>query len=315
MGERSDTVMVMRVDPANRRAAVLSFPRDLWVQIANSGRKSRINSAYVKDDPRNLIATIVLNFQVGIDHFIQVDFCAFKRLVEAVDGVSVPFTFAARDGNTGLNVPQAGCFKFDGDHALAYVRSRHYEYLDDDGRWKEDPASDLGRISRQQDFIRRALDAALAKGVYNPSVARGVIDIATQSIVVDEGLTPAKMLEFFGVLRDFDPGTISTYQIEATPQNISGNAVLVPQLEGKNMQSILRIFQGIAPLASAPEQVFETTTTSVAGGETTDPSASTSTSTSTSSPATTVPSVTSTTVFVEGPDENVKGIVPPDTRC
>jgi LCP family protein required for cell wall assembly len=316
MGERSDTVMVMRVDPANKRAAVLSFPRDLWVQIANSGRKSRINSAYVKDDPRNLIATIVLNFQVGIDHFIQVDFCAFKRLVEAVDGVSVPFTFPARDENTGLNVPEPGCFRFDGDHALAYVRSRHYEYLDEEGEWKEDPASDLGRISRQQDFIRRTLDAALAKGVYNPSVARGVIDIATQSIVVDEGLTASKMLEFFGVLRDFDPGSISTYQIEATPQNISGNAVLVPRLDGENMQSILHIFQGIAPLASAPEQVFETTTTTTGPGDTDDTTDPTSDSTTTVvTSTTTIPGVTSSTVFVEGPDENVKGIVPPDTPC
>jgi hypothetical protein len=70
--------MVMRIDPANTRAAILSFPRDLWVEIAGSGRSSRLNSAYVKDDPRKLIETILLNFQVGIDHFVQVDFCAFN---------------------------------------------------------------------------------------------------------------------------------------------------------------------------------------------------------------------------------------------
>ena len=327
MGERSDTVMVMRVDPANKRAAVLSFPRDLWVQIADTGRKSRINSAYVKDDPTKLIRTIVENFGVGIDHFIQVDFCAFKQLVEAVGGVEVPFDFAARDENTGLNVPEtavAGCFAFDGDHALAYVRSRHYEYLNEDGEWKEDPASDLGRISRQQDFIRRALDAALEKGVYNPSVARGLIDIATQSIVVDKKLTPQKMLEFFGVLRDFQPGTIRTYQIEAVGQMISGNDVLVPRLEGENMRAILHIFQGIAPLAAAPEQVFESTTTTTRPGHgTTDTTDTTDTSdtsdrTSTSAPVTSTTTVgaATTTVFSdEGPEENVKGIVPPDRPC
>jgi hypothetical protein len=69
------------------------------------------------------------------------------------------------------------------------------------------------------------------------------------------------MLEFFGVLRDFQPGTIRTYQIEAESKNVSGNSVLIPRLQGENMQSILRIFQGIAPLAGAPEQVFETTAT------------------------------------------------------
>jgi LCP family protein required for cell wall assembly len=310
LGERSDTVMVMRVDPANKRAAILSFPRDLWVQIYGRN-KNRINSAYVKDDPGRLILTIRDNFSIGIDHFIQVDFCAFKRLVDAVGGVSVPFDHPARDENTGLNVPTGGgaCFTFDGDHALAYVRSRHYEYQDESGKWKEDPASDLGRISRQQDFIRRALEAALDKGIYDPGVARGLIDIATQNIVKDDALTITKMFELFGVLRDFNPGAINTYQIEAKPQNISGNAVLIPQLKGENMQAILRIFQGIAPLAGAPEQVFATSTTVAAG----DADASTAAAPQAFAPGTTVAPTppTATAVIDGGPDQNVKGIVPP----
>ena len=104
MGERSDTIMVLRVDPDADRVAVLSFPRDLYVDIAGSGSKSRINSAYRRDDPQRLIDTIFENFGVPIDHYIQVDFCAFKTLVDAVGGVAVPFEFPARDENTGLNV-------------------------------------------------------------------------------------------------------------------------------------------------------------------------------------------------------------------
>jgi LCP family protein required for cell wall assembly len=305
-GERSDTVMVMRVDPANKRAAILSFPRDLWVMINGKNAKGRINSAYVKDDPTRLILTIGDNFRVGIDHFIQVDFCAFKTLVDAVGGVSVPFIYPARDKNTGLDVPAFGgaCFEFEGDHALAYVRSRYYQYQDADGKWKSDGTSDLGRISRQQDFIRRALDAALEKGIFNPDVARGLIEIATDFIVVDTKLTLDKMLEFFGVLRDFDPGAIHTYQIEAEGQTISNQSVLIPRIKGENMQAILRIFQGVAPLAGAPEQVFETTTT-VADDPTTTARPTTGTTT------TTVPTTT-TIVEDQGPDENVKGIVPPD---
>ena len=86
MGERSDTVMVMRVDPSTKRAAVLSFPRDLWVTIAGRNNKNRINDAYVRNDPTRLIETIALNFGVPIDHFIQIDFCAFKTIVDSVDG-------------------------------------------------------------------------------------------------------------------------------------------------------------------------------------------------------------------------------------
>ena len=117
-------------NPSTNQVAVLSFPRDLYVTV-DGGSKARINSAYRRDDPSRLQDTIFLNFRVPIDHYIQVDFCAFKRLVDAVGGVKVPFEYPARDPNTGLDVPASGgeCFEFDGDHALAYVRSRHYEYL------------------------------------------------------------------------------------------------------------------------------------------------------------------------------------------
>ena len=66
VGERSDTIMIFRVDPAAGRVAVLSFPRDLYVTIADSGNKSRINSAYRRDEPQRLINTIYQNFGVVV---------------------------------------------------------------------------------------------------------------------------------------------------------------------------------------------------------------------------------------------------------
>ncbi len=271
MGERSDTIMVLRVDPEADRVAVLSFPRDLYVDIAGSGSKSRINSAYRRDDPQRLIDTIYANFGVPIDHYIQVDFCAFKTLVDSVGGVAVPFEFLARDDNTGLNVTSTGCFTFDGEHALAYVRSRHYEYEDPpgSGNWQEDPSSDLGRISRQQDFIRRTLSSILDEGPLNPRVARGLIRAATEYVVTDRDLTAARMLEFAGVMNDVDPESILTYQIEASNRNVNGAAVLIPNTDGDNMQAILAMFRGETSLADAPTQVFDETTTTAPRGSTT----------------------------------------------
>ena len=314
MGERSDTIMIMRVDPSTKRAAVLSFPRDLWVKIAGRNSNNRINSAYVKNDPTRLLGTIYNNFGIEVDHFIQIDFCAFKTIVDGLGGVAVPFEYPARDKNTGLNVPVGGgqCFVFDGDHALAYVRSRHYQYQDANGKWKEDPVSDLGRVSRQQDFLRRVLSSALDKGVTDPDVARSLIKAAQENVVVDSGLTINKMLEFVGVLRNFDPGSIATYQIEATGANVGGNSVLIPKINGDNMQAILAIFKGEASLAAAPEQVFETTTTVASTTTVSGPTTTTRGSTTTS---------TTTTTVVEGPPvtdpaENTKGIVPArDVTC
>ena len=292
IGNRSDTIMIMRVDPSLRQAAVLSFPRDLWVKIPGKG-KGRINSAYIRNDYTLLAQTIYDNFGIVVDHYIQVDFCAFKRIVDAVGGVTVPFKTRILDKNVGIDIA-AGCHTFRGDEALAYARSRHLKWMDKDGKTHEDGTSDLGRISRQQDFLRRTLQAALDKGVFNPGVARALIESLQTDIVTEAGFTVNDMLKFAGVLHDVEPSGIRTYQIEASGMTVSGNAVLDPRIKGDNMVAILTIFRGQAPLAGAPEQAFETTTP-------------TSATTSTVVGSTVV--ATATTIE---PVQNVKGDILPD---
>lgn len=273
-GERSDTIVIWRVDPSTSRAAVLSLPRDLWVSIPDAGQ-SRINAAYRRNDPSLLISTINANFGIFIDHFIQVDFCAFKTLVNAVGGVQVPFDFPARDKRSGLNVPKPGCFEFDGDHALAYVRSRYYEYLPDgadpDDGWVQDWSSDLGRISRQQDFMRRMLARVVDKGTLNPSIARSLIEATTDYVVTDNELSPQKLLEFAGVLRNVRPDGIPNYQVTASEATISGNAVLLPELDNERMQEVLALFRGEIslrklPPSKAPRNADDTATTPATTG-------------------------------------------------
>ena len=274
-GERSDTIMIIRLDPATNRSAVLSFPRDLWVKIPGHGTQ-RINGAFSRDDPQLLIDTIKNEFDVSIDHYIQIDFCAFQRLVKGIGGVSVPLPYPVRDDSTGLEVLQPGCHKFDGDEALKYVRSRHFEYMDDKGKWHEDPSSDLGRIARQQDFLRRTLTAALKQNVLKPKIITSLYASYREDVVVDLGLTIDKMIEFVGVIRDVKAASIRTYQIEATGKIIHRSDVLIWHKNSENMQAILNIFRGLAPLAGAPEQQFEdtTTTSTIPHGTTTVPSSS-----------------------------------------
>jgi len=299
LGERSDTIMMWRVNPTTSQVAVLSFPRDLFVDIAGSSRKGRINEAYERDNPQKLIDTIFQNFGINTDHFVQVDFCAFRTLVDAVGGVAVPFDTPVRDPNTGLNVPVAGCFTFDGDHALAYVRSRKLQYIDANGEWKQDGTSDLGRISRQQDFLRRTVSRLLSKGAYNPEVAGGLIETSSEYIVTDPELTPGKMLEFAGVLSGVDPDEITTYQIDATARTIQGAAVLVPSIGGDNMQAILAVFRGQATLGDAPAQVIEPEVDGTVSEPTGDAPV-----------ATTPESATTTTLPSIQADQNEFGFVP-----
>lgn len=296
IGNRSDTIMVMRVDPITRQAAVLSFPRDLWIQIPGKG-KNRINSAYIKDDYSRLAATLYANFGITVDHYIQVDFCAFKRIVDAVDGVAVPFATPIKDANVGIDIKQAGCHTFGGDEALAYVRSRHLKWIDENGKAHEDRLSDFGRISRQQDFLRRVLQSALRKGITDPSIAQALIKSLQTEIVTESGFTVNDMMKFAGIMRDINPQAIAQYQVQASRLIVSGNDVL-QVVDNENMRAILAIFQGKAPLAGAPVQVTDTT------------SVPTTVKNPTTSAATTTTVETTTTAVA--PEEIVKGDILPD---
>jgi hypothetical protein len=136
------------------------------------------------------------------------------------------------------------------------------------------------------------------------------------------------------VLRNLDPDSISSYQIESEGAMISGQSVLIPRIKGDNMRAILAIFRGEAPLAGAPEQVFETTTTTsttststtsttVKPTATTKPGTTIAGATTTSTPRTTTTTSTTTTVApttlpatTVAPEENAKGVVPPrDYSC
>lgn len=268
MGERSDTIMIWRIDPGSSRAAILSLPRDLWVTRASTGGEGRINSEYSRNDPQNLVYTINDNFGIYIDHFIQVDFCAFKELVDAVGGVTVPFEFRTRDTHSGLNVEEPGCYTFTGDHALAYVRSRYYEILppgedaNDDDAWERDATSDRGRITRQQDFMRRLLNGVLDRGLLNPSVVRGLNRALTDYIVTDPDLTLQRIMEFAGVAENLDPNAIPTYQFVADDAEIGGQSVLLPAPDAEGMPEVLALFRGERSLERLPTSVPESPGTS-----------------------------------------------------
>ena len=265
-GERSDTIMIIRIDPSTKRAAILSFPRDLWVDIAGTTRQNRINSAFQSTDPNRLVATIKENFDVPVDHYVNINFCAFKEIVTAVDGVKVPFLYPTRDKKTGFNVTTPGCINFDGDTALAYVRSRSgYRYFDPTSQtWIEDPTGDLGRIKRQQDFLRRSMQRALDKGSKSLSVANNLLNAALKNVITDDQLSPRGMLTLAQAMRDLNTQSIATYTIDSYPKRIGEMSVLIPALKSEEMKNALAIFQGRAPLVvesatlrSGQKQKFE----------------------------------------------------------
>jgi LCP family protein required for cell wall assembly len=245
-GKRSDTILLVRIDPRAGTAKMLSFPRDLWVPIADNGQNERINSAYGRGR-QVLVDTIRKDFGVDVNNYIEVDFRGFKDLVSAIGGVPMYFDTAMRDSNSGLDITQPGCVTLDGDQALAFARSRHLEFKDARGRWQDDPTGDLGRITRQQIFVRTALHKALSVGlVTNPKTFFELLSAATNSVTIDQTLDRGDLNELRLRFQELNPDAIETYSLPVTDHMTNGGAAVL-LLQQAEAQPILDVFRGKDP--------------------------------------------------------------------
>ena len=204
VGRRSDTIMVLRREH-DGGASLLSLPRDLWVPIAGTDGSSKINAAY-NEGPARLARTVTESLGIPINHYIEIDFNGFKSLVDAIGGVEICVDAAAQDTHSGLLL-QPGCQILDGTMALAFARSRHYEEWID-GNWVEAPGADLGRIARQQLFIRTAVTALLQRIESDPFAISSLLDAAVAAVRIDDSLDPVAAA---GALREAAETGLQTY--------------------------------------------------------------------------------------------------------
>ena len=141
---RSDTIMLVRLDPDKDAIAIMSLPRDLKVEIPGVGT-DKINAAYDYGGPKLTLRTVKRLLGIGINHVINVDFGGFWRAVNAVGCVYADIDRRYYNDSaeyTFIDV-QAGYQRLCGRQALQYVRFRHED-------------NDLVRSARQQDFLRLA---------------------------------------------------------------------------------------------------------------------------------------------------------------
>jgi LCP family protein required for cell wall assembly len=254
----ADTIMVVRVDPRSTAAKVLSFPRDLWVTQAGTGKQGRLNAAYAAG-PQQLVDTLRDELGIPINHYVEVDFKGFEQVVNAIDGVPLWFDRAMRDRNTGLAVEQPGCITLDGRNALAFARSRHLQYYDK-GAFRSDGTGDLGRISRQQLFLRRVIDRAKAAGVSNPLTLKRLVDVGTSSVTLDDELSVGELVAMGRQFSSFDSAALQSFTLPNTPRTTSGGAAVV-DVDRAAAEPILALFRATGP--EAPTDVVPETTTTV----------------------------------------------------
>lgn len=241
----SDTMMILHIDPNQGQAAILSIPRDLWVNV--NGSHDRINAAFADGGPQLLIKTIQDDLGVQINHYAEVDFTGFQHIVDTVGGLKIYIDAPAKDDKSGLDLPTAGCVTLNGDQALAYVRSRYYQSYEA-GRWVYDTSSDFGRIKRQQDFIRRMMKKALASGISNPLTLNRLIGIGVSNLTIDSTMSTSDMVTVARRFKSLDPDSVDMETLPTTDFTTAGGADVL-QLNTDEAQPLIDKINGKAPPA------------------------------------------------------------------
>lgn len=180
-GVRTDTIMLLRIDPDRKQVTGINFPRDLFVTLCD-GSQQKINAAVLEGGPDCLVKTLRDFAGVRIDHYVQVDFQGFAQIVKAVDGVTMYLQEPMQDPKAHLDL-RAGCVTLNGRNALAFVRTR--------------ADTDFGRIARQQRFIKELADEATSLDVVaNPVRLIRMVDAVRDMLTVDDSLGLRTMRDF-----------------------------------------------------------------------------------------------------------------------
>ena len=239
---KSDVMMMMDISEDNKRVSVISFPRDLLVDIpqckdeetnqvypARSG--VMINEAMAEAGIGCAVDTVNKLTGLEVDHFMMADFTAVKELSNAVGGVEVCISDAVYDPDSRLRLP-AGTSAVQGEMALAFLRTRH-AFAD---------GGDLGRIKAQQGFLSSLTRKIKDDGTLSdPGKMLKIADVVTQNLTVDEGLASAPSLLTIGNrLKDIDISKVAFVAVPTTPAVQDENRLQIAEPAGSQLFAALR---------------------------------------------------------------------------
>ena len=231
--QRSDTLIVARVDPQNKKIAMISIPRDSRVAIPGKWT-TKINAAAVYGGPALVIKTVKEITGLPITHFVNLNFNGFRDVVDAIGGVwiDVPFriydTLASAYGPAYATI-EKGYQKLDGKHALTFVRTRHTM-----------ADSDYGRMRNQQAFIKALASQALSlSNVFNASQ---IVDAVASNL--DTDMTPLQLADLVLQFKGMKPEDLDSATAPSAPKYINGVSYVI--LDDANFKAMIdRMKQGL----------------------------------------------------------------------
>ncbi|MFF5537023.1 LCP family protein [Streptomyces cinerochromogenes] len=258
---RSDTAMIVHVYKGHKQASVVSIPRDTLVdrpQCTDTKGTAHpaasgvmFNEAYSTGGAACAVKTVESITGIRMDHYLEVDFEGFQRLIDDLGGVEVTTTKSIKDPQSHLDL-KAGPHTLDGEQALGLVRTRHGV---GDG-------SDLGRIQLQQAFIKALIDQVKHVGVLtNPKKLYDLADTATKAVTTDSDLGSVNsLIDFASGLKGISSSHMKmvTMPVQYDPAN--PNRVL---LEKTKAQLVWKALKNDRPI---PKSATKGTATGEAKG-------------------------------------------------
>jgi LCP family protein required for cell wall assembly len=228
--QRADTIMLVHLPADRDRAYLVSFPRDAWVPIQGHGN-AKLNAAFSLGGPPLLIATVERLTGVRVDHFAILDFEGFRSMTDALGGVEVRVTRTVWAPAQRVVWP-AGTHHLDGARALDFVRQRHNL-----------PGGDLGRIKRQQAFLKALARQAVDRGTLtNPLKLNAFLEAATKAVSADESLTTSTLRSLALQFRSVRPGDLVFVTAPVVGMGTEGrqSVVYLDRAKGQSLYRALR---------------------------------------------------------------------------
>lgn len=228
-GRRADVVMV--VIRSHGETAILSLPRDLWVESVCDDEMTRLNEELegcgdILNGPSLLTLTVEKVIGETIDHFALVDLAGFQEVVDTVEGYEICLERPVRDSLANLSLP-AGCTLASGEETLAWLRSRHTQELTEDGWRIMQGVNDLARNERQRDFLIDMLGRL--SDFSSPQSLAGTAQAVARFITVDSELSLMSAVDLAWAMRGLGEGDVVELEVPVVDHiTDSGAAVLLP---------------------------------------------------------------------------------------
>lgn len=226
---RADAILLVILPPGDAEPVIASIPRDLWVHNPCTGEMSRINEGLEGcgeeiSGPELMTVMVEDLGGIEIDHFAQVDFEGFVRIIDAFGGVEICTEHPVRDEKAELSLP-GGCVDADGDDALAWARSRRTHELVD-GTWQPLPGVNaLARDERHQDLVLQVAEQVAGFGSIGE--LRALVNGLQDSVTLDARISLQEAVGLAWAYRDLDIDEAKRVSIPVYDDTTPGGAAVV----------------------------------------------------------------------------------------